>query len=179
MTGLLNGLIGLLTLIYPATVYFGTQYTEPRWIAASLCFLLLLRLAQGKHPMRPLLLAAIAYAVFAAWSNQLLTLYYYPVVINAAMLLLFTASLFYPPSIIERLARVQQPNLSPQGVLYTQRVTQIWCVFFLMNGAIAWLTVLWGNAEIWSLYNGLIAYLLMGALFGGEYLFRRKTRMSV
>jgi uncharacterized membrane protein len=28
----------------------------------------------------------------------------------------------------------------------------------------------------WSLYNGLIAYLLMGLLFAGEYLIRRRTQ---
>ena len=29
------------------------------------------------------------------------------------------------------------------------------------------------SRDDWALYNGCIAYLLMGALFGGEWLFRR------
>jgi uncharacterized membrane protein len=30
--------------------------------------------------------------------------------------------------------------------------------------------------EVWTIYNGFIAYLLMGALFGGEFLVRRVVR---
>ena len=37
----------------------------------------------------------------------------------------------YPKqSAIERIARLQHPDLPPEGVVYTRRVTQIWCVFF-------------------------------------------------
>jgi uncharacterized membrane protein len=44
--------------------------------------------------------------------------------------------------------------------------------FFGINGAIALATALWASAAFWSLYNGLIAYMLMGLLFAGEYLVR-------
>jgi uncharacterized membrane protein len=35
--------------------------------------------------------------------------------------------------------------------------------------------------EVWTAYNGLIAYLIVGLLIGGERIFRRhyKKRMSV
>jgi uncharacterized membrane protein len=95
------------------------------------------------------------------------------------MLLLFSWSLLSPPSLIERLARIQHPDLPPEGVIYTRRVTQIWCVFFIVNGSIALVTALWSSFEIWSLYNGLIAYLLMGILFIGEYIVRMKTQKHV
>jgi len=55
-------------------------------------------------------------------------------------------------------------------------VTQVWCGFFMLNGGIALATALWSSFEIWSLYNGLIAYLLMGTLFVGEYLVRIRTQ---
>jgi uncharacterized membrane protein len=48
-------------------------------------------------------------------------------------------------------------------------VTQVWCIFFAVNGALALVTALWASAATWSLYNGVIAYLLMGLLFAGEY----------
>jgi uncharacterized membrane protein len=98
------------------------------------------------------------------------------VLVNAVMLLIFAGSLFYPPSVVERLARLQQPDLTPQGIRYTRRVTQVWCGFFIINGSIALVTALWSSFEWWSLYNGLIAYLLMGLLFAGEYLIRRRTQ---
>jgi uncharacterized membrane protein len=106
----------------------------------------------------------------------LLTLRFYPAIVNAAMLLLFSWSLWSPPSIIERFARIQHPDLPPEGVIYTRCVTQVWCGFFIINGSIALATTLWSSFEIWSLYNGLIAYLMMGILFIGEYLVRIKTQ---
>ena len=95
------------------------------------------------------------------------------------MLAIFSWSLLSPPSLIERLARIQHPDLPPEGIIYTRRVTQVWCGFFIVNGGIALATALWSSFEVWSLYNGLIAYLLMGILLGGEYIVRMKTQKHV
>jgi uncharacterized membrane protein len=182
MRWLVNGVMALLTLLYPLAVFFGSQYFEPWKIAALLIVLLLARLAasySGKHWSTPLLIAGIGYCVFAMWSNQLGALRLYPVLVNALMLLIFGWSLFSPPSLVERLARIQHPGLPPEGVAYTRRVTQVWCGFFIVNGTLALVTALWASLEIWSLYNGLIAYVLMGMLFAAEYLVRIRTQKHV
>jgi uncharacterized membrane protein len=175
----LNGVIGLLTLLYPFAVYFGIKYFEPWKLACLLVGLLAVRLVASvsvRHWSSPLLMVGMVYAGFAIWSNELLSLRLYPVIANAAMLLIFSWSLFSPQSLVERIARIQHPNLPPEGVVYTRRVTQIWCVFFVVNGGIALVTALWSSFEIWSLYNGLIAYVLMGLLFAGEYIVRMRTQ---
>ncbi|MEI6709070.1 MAG: hypothetical protein WCK96_18255 [Methylococcales bacterium] len=175
----INTCIGFLTMLYPFAVYFGTHYLEP-WKIASMLFVLLgIRLTLSysvKHWSSPLLLVGMVYCGFAVWSNELLTLRFYPAIANAALLLVFSWSLRSPPTVIERVARLQHPDLPPEGVVYTRRVTQVWCGFFILNGSIALATALWSSFEIWSLYNGLIAYLLMGVLFIGEYLVRIKTQ---
>ena len=179
---MINGIIGSLTLLYPFVVYFGTKYLEPWKIAGLLVILLGIRLmasAAVKHWSSPLLLVGVLYFGFAIWSDELLTLRFYPVIANAAVLLLFSWTLYSPPSLVERIARMQHPDLPPEGVVYTRRVTQIWCVFFIINGSLALVTALWGSFEIWSLYNGLIAYLLMGILFAGEYMVRMRTQKHV
>lgn len=179
---MINGILGLLTLLYPFAVYFGSQYLEPWKIAAILVILLTVRLFASyaiKHWSSPLLLVGMLYFSFATWSDELITLRFYPVFANAAVLLLFSWSLYSPPSLIERIARIQHSDLPPEGVVYTRRVTQVWCLFFIINGAIALVTALWGSFEIWSLYNGLIAYLLMGILFAGEYIIRMRTQKHV
>ena len=94
------------------------------------------------------------------------------------LLAVFAISLRYPPSAIERLARLQEPDLPESGVRYTRRVTQVWCGFFIVNGSIALATVLWASDAAWALYNGLIAYLLMGLLFAAEWLVRRRVRAA-
>lgn len=171
--------LGLLTVAYPFAVYFGIRYFEPWKIAAALIGVLMLRqaLAGGRVPGGWLIwLAALIFCAVAVWRNDLITLRFYPVVVSAAMLGLFGWSLIHPPTVIERLARLSHPDLPPSGVAYTRRVTQVWCGFFVLNGGIALATALWSSFEVWSLYNGLIAYLLMGILFGGEYWVRIKTQ---
>lgn len=175
----INIALGLLTIAYPFAVYFGIRYFEPWKIAAALIGVLTLRQALGAGQVpggRLIGLAALGFCAVAVWRNDLITLRFYPVVVSGAMLGLFGWSLIHPPTVIERLARLSHPDLPPSGVLYTRHVTQVWCGFFLLNGGIALSTALWSSFEVWSLYNGLIAYLLMGILFCGEYWVRIKTQ---
>jgi len=182
MRKLVNSVIAVLTLLYPLAVYFGIHYIEPWQIAALLAALLTVRLLSGgaaDRGSRLLLMAALLYCGFAVWHNNLISLRFYPTLINLVLLLVFTASLYFPPTAIERLARLQHPDLPPKGVRYTRKVTQVWCVFFLLNGLAAAATALWSSFAWWSLYNGLIAYLLMGLLMAIEYAVRIRTQDHV
>jgi uncharacterized membrane protein len=112
--------------------------------------------------------------VVALLLRSSVSLLYYPVLVNAMFLLAFTISLFQTQTLVERLARRLDPKLSPEGVRYTRKVTLAWCVFFIANGGIAWWTTTQPMA-VWALYNGLIAYVAMGVMFGGEWLIRRRV----
>ena len=92
---------------------------------------------------------------------------------------LFSFSLFRPPSVIEQIARLKELDLPEFAIPYTRKVTTAWCGYFVFNGAIALYTVLVADMEFWALYNGFISYLLMGLLFAGEYIVRRKVRRDV
>ncbi len=176
------GVTAMLSVLYPFAVYFGSNYFEPWKIAGILIVLLIIKLAASysdNHWSRPLLMAGVLYCGFAIWSNNLVSLRFYPALVSGVMLVIFSWSLLSPPSLIERLARLQHPDLPPEGVIYTRRVTQVWCGFFIVNGFISLVTALWSSFEVWSLYNGLIAYLLMGILLGGEYIVRMKTQKHV
>ena len=55
---------------------------------------------------------------------------------------------------------------------YCRRVTALWCAFLVANaGVIVWLALA-GTRELWALYTGVVAYLLMGALFAAEFVYR-------
>ena len=88
------------------------------------------------------------------------------------MLVVFGASLWKPPTVIERLARLRHPDLPPEGVRWVTNVTKAWCLFFVLNGGIALWTALAASDATWALYNGAIAYVLIGAMLGGEWLLR-------
>lgn len=176
----LNILTVILTLAYPFAVYFGLQQFEPRVLALYLGLLLLLRLlaSNGKVAMfgRQTAwitgVACLAIVIVAVIGNSVAALKLYPVLISFSLLAVFLMSLFYPPTVIERIARIKEPDLPPKGVIYTRNVTRVWCGFFMLNGLIALATSLSGNVDLWVLYNGFISYLLMGILFGSEFLYR-------
>jgi uncharacterized membrane protein len=173
----------LLFALYPILIFAGLQYLDPRTVGAAVLVALAvrywssaLRLVAGLSSWQWLALAlppVLGVAVIATNSEALLRLY--PASISAAMLILFGATLLRPPTMVERFARLSEPELSPGAVRYTRQVTQVWCLFFVFNGAIAIYTALAASREAWALYNGFIAYLLMGTLFAGERVVRRRV----
>ncbi len=122
--------------------------------------------------LRGLLAGSYPFLVFAGlhwleprWGAQLL---YVPVWINAALLFAFARTLRGGPTLVETLARLQDPDLSPAQVRHCRHFTIAWCAFFAANAvvctALAWRGDLW----TWTLYTGVVSYLLMGALFAAE-----------
>ena len=87
-------------------------------------------------------------------SGSELLLHLYPSFVNLGLLLAFGATLVRGPSMIEKFARLGNPELGPHAVRYTRRVTQMWCVFFALNGAFSAYTALCWSRAAWSLYNG-------------------------
>lgn len=179
-----NLLTGILTAAYPLLVYFTLDSVQPRYLALLPALLFLLRWRQQRQSgagVRALALLAPACAAFllaAAIANQTAWLLGYPVLVSLLFLGWFSHSLWYPPTVVERLARLQDPDLPPQGVAYTRKVTLAWCLFFLGNGSISAATVWYGDVGLWTLYNGGLSYVLMGLLMGTELWIRARVRRS-
>lgn len=170
-----TGLAWLATLLYPLAVWFGLARWEARWVALLLLGVAVLRALASPEPIWRVAAAGAGLLVLASFlANDGLPLKLYPVLVNAALLGVFATSLWRPPTVIERLARLQHPDLPPEAIPYVTRVTRVWCGFFLANGLVALWTALAASDATWALYNGLIAYLLIGALVLGERLLRPK-----
>lgn len=173
-----NVLAAVLTLVYPLAIWFGHGAIEPRWLAGLLLLTAATRLPALKinASARWSAAGALVLVAVAVASNAVLPLKLYPVLVNGALLAAFGASLVRGPSMVERLARLREPDLPPEAIAYTRRVTQAWCVFFVANGAVALGTALFATDAVWSLYTGVISYVLMGLMFGGEYLLRMRFK---
>lgn len=167
-------LLTLASLAYPLLWYYGRENGAFFWLAAAMCALWLIRAAMpqtaGQRAVA-LLLAAFFAAVLVFRLPD--SMYWYPVAVNALMLAVFGGSLFARQTVIERLARLQHPNLPPEGVRHTWRVTQIWCGFFVFNGGMAALLAWSGRHDWWAFYTGIVSYVLMGLLFAGEWVYRK------
>jgi uncharacterized membrane protein len=167
-----------LTLSYPLAVWFGQERVQPRILALLLLLVALTRLQtlRVNWAWRWWAVGTLALLTMAVWANAVLPLKLYPVMVNATLLGVFAYTLMVPPSMVERLARLREPDLPTSAIWYTRRVTQVWCLFFALNGAIALVTTLWASVAVWTIYNGFIAYLLMGFLFAAEYCVRDRFK---
>lgn len=170
-------LAGAATLLYPLIVYAGLRHASPRVMAIALVAVALLRAGtlRGKPAWMAMVAAALLLAAAVFLSGETLPLKLYPALVNGVMLAVFGWSLLHPPTVVERLARLREPDLPPSGVPYTRRVTVAWCLFFVFNGALALATAWWASDAVWALYNGGIAYLLIGLMFAGEWLVRKRV----
>ena len=164
----------VLSIAYPALWYYGREAGWFVWLAAAMCGLWLLRALTAKLPQQryAALFITLFFAAVLVFGRRD-SMYWYPVLVNLMMLAVFGGSLFAGQTVIERLARLQQPDLPEKAVRYTRRVTQVWCVFFIANGAVAALLAWLGRYDWWAVYTGVIAYVLMGILFAGEWLSRK------
>jgi uncharacterized membrane protein len=181
---LLQAIVLLLFILIPPAIYFSLDLVQPRYFCLALIVVFALRmLPSWKQNNRSrafmlwsLLMILVLLAI--AISDTVTALLLYPVVMNIGFLILFLYSLFVPPSMVEQIARLHDANLPESGVQYTRKVTMVWCVFFLFNGSIAAWTVWSADRALWGLYNGLIAYFLMGTLMIVEYCVRCKVRKT-
>ena len=178
MARLFGLLLVVAGLLYPFAVYYGMEHLSPRLFALLLGGLWLARaLSQPKRPGNLwMTVAALSFCLLLGLSGEPLLLRWYPVLLSGLLLLLFSLSLKFGPPLVERLARLHEPDLPEVAVRYTRTVTQVWAVFFLFNGLVAAALTLWAPLSWWALYTGLISYGLIGLLFAGEWLVRQRVR---
>ncbi|WP_226643739.1 hypothetical protein [Microbulbifer variabilis] len=175
-------LVIILTL-YPFAIYLGIEYLSLGSILILMLIVAILRVLIGsakKTIGTKLLALALALAVGISWlRDDPAGLLWYPVLCNLILFSVFFYSLKQPQTLVERLARLMEPDLPPEGVLYTRKVTKAWCLFFLLNGGLALATVINGNMKLWTIYNGLVSYVLMGIMMSCEWILRRRIQNKV
>ena len=178
MARLLGLLLVVAGLLYPFAVYYGMEHLSPRLFAALLGGLWLARALsqQGKPGSRWMAGAALAFFALLGLAGEPALLRWYPVLLNLMLLVLFGLSLKFGPPVVERLARLREPELPEHAVRYTRKVTLVWAGFFLANALLISALTLWAPPAWWVLYTGLIAYVLMGLLFAAEWLIRQQVR---
>lgn len=176
MAPTLDAALVTIGVAYPFLVYFGLRVLPPGFFAVVLLALIGFRLAIGRNRSTrstlPYLIAGVVLLILAARS-PMVGLKAYPVLFSLALAAAFAYSLRWPPTIIEQVARIRHPDLPLEVNAYLRKVTIAWLTFFLINAAISAVTAISGSMKLWTLYNGFIAYLAIGAMFAAEYLIRQ------
>lgn len=172
-------LVWCFTVLYPLLMYvsFRSGY---RLGAISLCGVIVagkvweVSRATLSWGGRMLVAPAAGATVVALSLTQERAPLFLPVFINLMLAVVFGVSLRFPPTVIERFARRMQPDLPIRGVHYCRKVCWVWVCFFILNTVVAFDSVFRSFAW-WSLYNGVVSYALVGCLFVGEYVVRRRV----
>jgi uncharacterized membrane protein len=170
-----------LTVVYPVAVFYALTHYTPRVVGllgvaiVIPLFVLRFRKADKEHLSAVLRVPLIILALLllgAIFDDQRFVLAM-PVLISLALFATFGASLRGGPTMIERFARMQEPELSDAQVAHCRQATIAWSVFFVVNAAVAAALALLEMTAWWALYTGGIAYAAMGMMFGVEYVVRQ------
>lgn len=174
----------LARLAYPVVILCAWRWGSPRFVGLLLLALLWIQRVAGTSPLAASLrkltpvdwvvavtLNVASLAIVLTNSERIMRLY--PSLVNLGLLVAFGVTLVKGPSMIEKFARLTDPDPSAHVMRYTRRITQLWCIFFVVNGVFSVYTALCWPAKAWSLYNGAIVYGLIGALLVGEIAWRK------
>lgn len=164
--------------LYPLLVFTGLRHFSVRELSVAVLALVAVRVlfaarALGRHLGSVLAMGGcIGVPVAAALlSGEEIALRLVPAAINAALLVLFSLTLRATP-MIERFARLYDPDLGPEQQRHCRQFTHLWCLYFGANAA-ASLALAFGPRSWWTIHTGILSYLVMGALFAAEFLMRR------
>ncbi|MBR1920044.1 MAG: hypothetical protein IJ831_10525, partial [Spirochaetales bacterium] len=176
----------MLSVCYPLIVFLSLAvfHFPIRVVALSLMAVAsaLFLVHQKKSIAPPLLMASVAILVLITGSERILR--FYPVLVNILMLLTFSLSIHREESMVLVFAKLGDRRIAKhpaRGSIarYCRKVTLVWCAFFLINGTIALVTTLYPSQQAWVIYNGLVAYILIGTLFIGEFIVRHFVNADI
>ena len=171
MTGKLKIALSVVSVIYPFALFFAGDFAF--WVVWALAVLWIARGAFSSGFERRLSIAAAVFFIVCMIFRGGFLAYLYPVLVSLAFLVFFAFSL-KNEAVITKIARLKEPDLDEKGMIYTRNLTKIWCAFFVFNATLSLALALIEDKLYWSVYSGAVSYALMGTLFFGEILFRKR-----
>jgi uncharacterized membrane protein len=169
-----------LALGYPLLAHLAVLFAAPRlqWLALSWLAAISMWDALGARRAWAWIALIAASALFywlVVAGHGLYALYVPPAAIPAALLVGFARSLRSGAEPwVTRVATAMRGEPLPEPLLgYTRRVTLLWCGVFVAMIASAIGFAIWAAPELWSLMTNVVHYLVLGAVFVGEFVYRR------
>lgn len=95
-----------------------------------------------------------------------------PAFVHLSLAWLFGHTLLHPPSLLERMVRLQFPEFKPGIAEYLRSWTWAWTLLFAVNTVVGAALAVGGDERWWMLYTGVVVYVQMGLLGIGEFLYR-------
>ena len=130
----------------------------------------------GRCRLGVLLLVVAGTFAWSAAVGQQVAVFFPPVAINLLLFLTFIGSLRMGDTpLITRLALLMDPGLSDRAMRYTRFVTIVWAGYFLLMAILVSCLAVFAPIQVWSYGANCLQYLLVPAIFAGEFLVRRRV----
>jgi uncharacterized membrane protein len=109
--------------------------------------------------------------------------YIYPALADFTYFIVFFLSFFAPPPVVYQIVSLVDKKVTkwvPPSVVraWSWRMTAMWCVFFMVDAAIALITFYWLRTgyhffrvdphKIWGMYNAFFSYVAMGVIIASQ-----------
>jgi len=165
---------------YPVLVYSAVRWLEVGQaglvLFALYAAILIVRGSRNRTQWGPLLRqhsGLLVLIAVATWRGDRRLLLLLPVLVNLYLLFTFGLTLVKGPPMIERFARMVEDDLPDFTHPYCRKVTLLWCIFFAANATLITILAYAAPLTWWTLYTGLLFYLVLAALQGTEFIFRK------
>jgi uncharacterized membrane protein len=175
------GAISALFLIASPWVLYWTLTQHGVGVAAALLIgwvivrtIPILLAAKREQRIAALQLPAIAlgFACIGWLSDNGTWLLVLPSATQGAFGLAFLRSLSGTP-LIEHFARMVKPELRPAELAHCRLWTRIWGFYLLALAALGLALARWATLTVWTVYVGIVSYVLVAVLFAIEYVIRK------
>jgi uncharacterized membrane protein len=176
MSGIIKSMAAVcLFLAYPYLVYRGMESGMVGLAPAVFAGIYLFQaFTATKLKVRTYKILIAIVLLLGAYYIQSITAKVLPVLIQLMLLYFFGRTLLKGkgPSLIESFVRLEFPEFPPGISEYCRQLTVLWTGFFAFNAITCVLLAIWGSDFWWTLYNGIVIYLMIGLLVTGEYIYR-------
>ncbi len=169
------GSIAFLLIAYP---FLSSYLAERGFASLELLVFAALTLWRGlKSKTTALRFGSLLFAALLLTGAYFANAYFVWLVPSFAYLwltVLFGHTLWMSPSLCERLVRLQYPDFIPGIAEYLRELTWVWTLFFAINVVVCAVLPALAGQKVWSIYTGVVVYLLMGLLGVGEWFYRHR-----
>lgn len=176
MQTILRGIISsIIFLLYPYLVYRGVQEGVVWFAPAAIASIYLYQAVKATKKQVRIQKTGIVLILFlGAVFYQDIMAKLIPIFIQLSLMLFFGKTLLKNkgPSLVERFALLEFPDIPPVLSRYCRHLTIMWTGFFAFNVIACILLAFFAPVEWWAIYTGVLIFLLTAVLMVAEYIWR-------
>lgn len=176
MQTILRGIISsIIFVLYPYLVYRGVQEGVVWFAPAAIASIYLYQAVKATKKQVRIQKTGIVLILFlGAVFYQDIMAKLIPIFIQLSLMLFFGKTLLKNkgPSLVERFALLEFPDIPPVLSRYCRHLTIMWTGFFAFNVIACILLAFFAPVEWWAIYTGVLIFLLTAVLMVAEYIWR-------